>query len=44
MGNVAALHKKIKASGYSRKFITKNVQCNGESIVSFVEHFRCFSR
>jgi len=36
-GNVAALHNKINESGYSRKFIAKNVQCNGKNILSFIE-------
>ena len=37
-GNRAAMHNEILASGYSRSFVTKNVQCNGENIVSFIEH------
>lgn len=36
-GNRAAMHNKIKASGYSSKFVAKNVQCNGESILAFVD-------
>ena len=39
LGNVPALHNKIKASGYSLKFVTKNVQCNGKSISSFIEQY-----
>ena len=38
-GNIAALHNKINESGYSRKFVAKNVQCNGENILSFIEHY-----
>jgi len=38
-GNVAALHNKINESGYSRKFVAKNVQCNGENILSFIEYY-----
>jgi len=37
-GNRAAMSNEIKASGYSRNFVAKNVQCNGENIVSFIEH------
>ena len=37
-GNRAAMHNEILASGYSRSYIAKNVQCNGENIVSFIEH------
>lgn len=36
MGNRAAVHNQIKATGYSKKFIAQNVRCNGESIISFV--------
>jgi hypothetical protein len=36
MGNRAAVHNQIKVTGYSKKFIAQNVQCNGENIVSFV--------
>lgn len=36
-GNRAKMHNTIKASGYSSRFVTKNVQCNGESLLSFVE-------
>jgi hypothetical protein len=38
-GNVAALHNKTKESGYSRKFVAKNVQCNGENILAFIDHY-----
>ncbi|MCJ8320144.1 MAG: DUF3718 domain-containing protein [Colwellia sp.] len=37
-GNRAAMHNEILASGYSRTYVTKNVQCNGENIISFIEH------
>jgi len=37
-GNRAAMHNEILASGYSRTFVAKNVQCNGQNIVSFIEH------
>ncbi|MCJ8320145.1 MAG: DUF3718 domain-containing protein [Colwellia sp.] len=37
-GNRAAMHNEIKASGYSSNFVAKNVQCNGENIISFIEH------
>lgn len=36
-GNRAAFHNAIKASGYSRAFITKQVKCNGQSIHNFIE-------
>jgi hypothetical protein len=36
-GNRAKMHNTIKASGYSDKFVARNVQCNGESLLSFVE-------
>jgi len=37
-GKLAAMHNTMKASGYSSKFIVDKVQCNGESLLSFVEH------
>jgi len=37
-GNRAAMHNTIKASGYSSKFVASKVQCNGESLLSFVEN------
>ncbi len=37
-GNRAAMHNAIKASGYSAKFIENKVECNVESLLSFVEH------
>ena len=37
-GNRAAMHNEILASGYSRSFVAKNVQCNGKSIASFIEN------
>lgn len=36
-GNRAALHNKIKESGYTKNYIAKNVQCNGSDIISFIE-------
>lgn len=36
-GNLAAMHNTIKSSGYSSKFIVDKIQCNGESLLSFVE-------
>ena len=36
-GNRAAMHNTIKSSGYSSKFIVDKVQCNGESLLSFIE-------
>jgi len=38
MGNRAAMNNTIKASGYSSKFVASKVQCNGESLLSFIEH------
>ena len=35
-GNRAAMHNQIASSGYSKSFIARNVQCNGENIASFV--------
>jgi len=35
-GNRAAMHNKITSSGYSKTYIAKNLQCNGENIVSFI--------
>lgn len=37
-GNRVAMHDTIKASGYSSKFIANKVKCNGENLLSFVEH------
>jgi hypothetical protein len=37
-GSRAAMHNAIKTSGYSSKFIVDKVQCNGENLLSFVEH------
>jgi len=37
-GNRAAMHNEMKNSGYSKKFIALNLQCNGESIASFVRN------
>jgi len=37
-GNRAAMHNTMKSSGYSSKFIVNKVQCNGESLLSFIEH------
>ncbi|MDO6425902.1 DUF3718 domain-containing protein [Thalassotalea sp. 1_MG-2023] len=36
-GNRAVMHNQIKASGYSAKFVAKNIACNGENILAFVE-------
>ncbi|ASP47540.1 DUF3718 domain-containing protein [Cognaticolwellia beringensis] len=36
-GNRAAMHNNIKSSGYSKPFIVNNVQCNGVSILTFVQ-------
>jgi hypothetical protein len=36
-GKLAAMHNTIKSSGYSTKFIVDKVQCNGESLLSFIE-------
>jgi hypothetical protein len=36
-GNRAAMHNHIKSSGYSKPFIVNNVQCNGVSILAFVQ-------
>jgi hypothetical protein len=37
-GNIAVMYNKIKASGYSHPFIAKNIQCNGENIISFIRN------
>ncbi len=37
-GNIAAMHNKIRSSGYSHPFIAKNIQCNGENIISFIKN------
>jgi len=37
-GNRVAMHNEIKNSGYSKQFIARNLQCNGENIVSFIRH------
>lgn len=36
-GNRAAMHNEIKASGKSVQFVAKNITCNGENILAFVE-------
>jgi hypothetical protein len=38
-GNRAAMHNDIKSSGYSQKFIAKNVECNGINILAFVQQY-----
>ncbi len=38
-GNRAAMHNNIKASGYSKAFIAKNLQCNGISLQAFVQRY-----
>ena len=35
-GNRAAMYNEMRNSGLSKQFIARNVQCNGENIVSFV--------
>jgi len=37
-GNIAAMRNKIRSSGYSRPFIAKNIQCNGEDLISFIKN------
>jgi len=37
-GNRAAMHNEIKNSGFSKIFIARNLQCNGENIASFVQN------
>lgn len=37
-GNRAAMHNEIKASGKSAEFVAKNITCNGENILAFVEN------
>jgi uncharacterized protein DUF3718 len=32
------MHNQIRDSGYSKTFIARNVQCNGENITSFIHH------
>ena len=36
-GNRANMHNHIKSLGYSKPFIVNNVQCNGVSILAFVQ-------
>jgi len=36
-GNRAVMHNKVRASGLSLNYITENVQCNGENILSYVQ-------
>lgn len=36
-GNRAAMVNQMKASGKSMQFIAKNINCNGENILAFVE-------
>jgi hypothetical protein len=36
-GNRAKMHNTIKSSGHSSKFVASKIQCNGESLLSFVE-------
>lgn len=38
-GNRAAMHNNIKSSGYSKPFITNNVECNGVNILTFVQQY-----
>ena len=37
-GNLAKMHNSIKSSGYSRKFVANKIECNGENLLSFVQH------
>jgi hypothetical protein len=39
VGNRAAMYNNIKSSGYSKLFIVNNVQCNGVSILAFVQQY-----
>jgi|TARA_B110000091_G_C13762630_1_gene452875 hypothetical protein len=36
-GNIAAMQNKIRASGYLGPFVAKNIQCNGEDLISFIK-------
>jgi hypothetical protein len=36
-GNRAAMHNNIKASGYSKNYVAKNVNCNGINILAFIQ-------
>jgi hypothetical protein len=38
-GNRAAMFNEIKESGKSLNFIAKNITCNGENILAFVEQY-----
>lgn len=38
-GNRAAMYNEIKASGYSRAFIAKNIKCNGIDILAYVQTY-----
>lgn len=37
-GNRAMMYNTIKSSGHSSKFIVNNIKCNGDNLLSFVEH------
>ena len=37
-GNRAAMYNTIKSSGYSSKYVANKVECNGVSLLSFVEN------
>jgi len=37
-GKRITMYKELKAAGYTLKNFADNIQCNGESILSFVEH------
>lgn len=38
-GNRAAMHNRIKSSGYSKAFVRNNVQCNNVSLLSFIAKY-----
>jgi len=38
-GNRAEFYIAVSNSRYSKDYIAKNVQCNGESIISFIQHY-----
>ena len=38
-GKRVAMHNAIKASGYSKNFIAKNLQCNGVNVLAYVEQY-----
>ena len=38
-GNRAQMYNKIKSLGYSRQYLAKNVQCDGENIIKFIHRY-----